>query len=77
MTGVQTCALPIYSTFDGGGSGYDGKHDFFFIANLTLEYQFSKHLSGHIGYNYDTLSSEIDGRDFDRNRVYLGLSATY
>jgi len=66
-----------YSIFQGGGATYDGQADMFFLAGVNLEYWFSKHFSGSLGYNYDNLSSDIPNRDFDRNRVYIGVSATY
>jgi hypothetical protein len=66
-----------YSIFQGGGDTYDGQADMYFMAGVNLEYWFNKHLSGQLGYNYDNLSSDIPGRDYDRNRVYIGLSATY
>jgi len=66
-----------YSVFEGGGPTYDGEVDMFFIAGVNLEYWFGKHFSGQIGYNYDNLDSDIPNRGYDRNRVYIGLSATY
>jgi len=66
-----------YSVFEGGGATYDGEADMFFLAGVNLEYWFSKHISGQIGYNYDYLDSDIPNRGYDRNRVYIGLSATY
>ena len=66
-----------YSVFDGGGDTYDGEADMFLLGNISLEYWFNKHLSAHIGYNYDNLNSDISGRSYDRNRAYIGLSATY
>ena len=66
-----------YSVYDGGGPSYDGESDIFLVGNISLEYWFSKHFSAHIGYNIDYLDSDIPNRDYDRNRVYIGLSATY
>lgn len=66
-----------YSVFDGGGPNYDGQADFFLMGSLTLEYQFNKHLSAHIGYNYDNLDSDVPNRSYDRNRAFIGLSANY
>jgi len=44
---------------------------------VNLEYQFDQHLAAHVGYNYDRLVSDVAGRDFTRNRVYLGVTASY
>jgi len=66
-----------YSVYNGGGDNYDGKTDQFLLGNITLEYWFDKHLSAHVGYNIDYLDSQIPNRGYTRNRVYIGLSATY
>ena len=44
---------------------------------LNLTYQFTPHLSTEVGYNYDKLESDIGGRSFDRNRVYIGVTGRY
>jgi hypothetical protein len=64
------------STYNGGGSGVDGESDDFFQVGIDFSYRFNPHLSAHAGYNFDTLSSQVQ-QDFDRNRVYLGLTAQY
>jgi hypothetical protein len=63
------------SDFNGGL--YDGQTDNFLDAGVGLTYQFNRHLAGEVGYNFSNLSSDIPGRDYDRNRVYLGVTATY
>jgi Putative beta-barrel porin 2 len=62
------------STFNGGS--VDGKSERFYLVGLDLQYQFNQNLSADIGYNYDKLDSDL-GRSFDRNRVYIGLTAKY
>lgn len=64
----------------GGGSFSDD----FFSVGLELAYQINTFLSAEAGYNFYDLSSDLDDsspagfeRSFDRNRVYLGLRATY
>jgi hypothetical protein len=44
---------------------------------LDFEYRFTQYFSAHAGYNYDRLESKDIGRTFDRNRVYVGVTATY
>jgi len=66
-----------YSVYDGGGDGVDGEADIFLVGNINLEYWFNKHLSAQLGYSIDYLDSDIQFRGYDRNRVYVGLSATY
>jgi hypothetical protein len=63
-----------HQTFNGGT--IDGMTEQFYLIGLNLEYRFDRHFSAHVGYNYDRLVSDT-GRDFDRNKVYVGLTATY
>jgi hypothetical protein len=61
-------------SFNGGV--FDGKTEQDYLVGLNLTYQFNPHISTEVGYNYDKLSSQI-GRSFDRNRVYIGVTAGY
>lgn len=63
------------STFNGGE--FDGDTDTFYLFGANLAYQITHYLSAEVGYNYDKLDSEIPGRSFDRNRVYVGITASY
>jgi hypothetical protein len=63
------------STYQGGT--IDDVSDMYYLLGLTLQYQFNPHLSAEVGYNYDRLDSDISGRPFDRNRVYIGVTASY
>jgi len=62
------------SRFNYGGGG---QTDNFFLLGLNLTYQFNRYLSTEVGYNYDRLESDIGGRGYDRNRVYIGVTGTY
>jgi hypothetical protein len=62
------------SIYNGGT--LNNKSELFYILGLNLEYKFTPHFSTSVGYNFDKLDSDI-GRSFDRNRVYLGLTASY
>jgi len=64
-----------YSTYEGGAYSTDADDDFNFDANLS--YQISRHFSAEVGYNYDDLSSDVPGRAYTRNRVYIGVGANY
>jgi len=64
-----------HSTFNGGAA--DGSADNFFLAGLNLSYQINAFLSTEAGYNYDRLDSDLVNRSFTRNRVYIGVRATY
>ena len=62
------------STLNGGPlNNVDEKY---YLVGLNVEYRFNSHLSAHVGYNYDKLNSEAN-RSFDRNRAYIGVTATY
>ncbi len=63
------------STYKGGAFDSDTEQDY--LVGLNLTYELSPHLSAEAGYNYDRLESDIPGRKFDRNRVYIGATASY
>ena len=63
------------SNFKGGLTGSDTEQ--FVLLGLNLTYQFNRFMSGELGYNYDNLASDLSARSYDRNRVYLGVTATY
>jgi len=62
------------SEFNGGT--VNNKDERYYLVGLNIEYRFNPHFSTHAGYNYDRLDSD-GNRSFDRNRVYLGVTATY
>jgi hypothetical protein len=62
------------SMYNGGT--LNNKTELYYLLGLNLEYRFNPHFSTSVGYNFDKLDSDI-GRSFDRNRVYLGLTASY
>jgi hypothetical protein len=64
------------STFNGGGNDVDGESEQYYSLGLNLEYRINPFLSTEIGYNYDRVDSDLN-RDYDRNRVYIGLTASY
>ena len=59
------------------GGTVSGESEQYYLLGLNLNYQFTQHLSGEFGYNYDNLASQVPGRTFDRNRVYIGVTAGY
>jgi hypothetical protein len=64
-----------YSKFNGGQSNDGSESTYSFGANL--HYQINRHLGVDTGYNYDTLVSQSVGRNYNRNRVYIGVGANY
>jgi hypothetical protein len=63
------------STYKGGT--IDGDTDLFFLAGVNIEYRINQYLSATAGYNFDYLDSDQPNRSFNRNRVYLGITASY
>jgi len=63
------------SSYNGGG--INGQTDNFYLLGLNLTYQFNHYLSAEVGYNYDYLNSQVAGLGYDRNRVYIGVTASY
>lgn len=77
---VTGSAGVVHSTFNAPGPGLaliDGESFLNYTLGLDLSYQFNPNLSGHVGYNYDQLESDPLLRDYDRNRVYLGVTAGF
>lgn len=64
-----------HATFEGGGA--TGNSEDFYILGANLAYRFNPHLLAELGYNYDNLNSELGGRSYVRNRVYIGIRASY
>jgi hypothetical protein len=46
-------------------------------VGLNLAYRINQFLSAEAGYNYDKVDSDLVGRSYSRNRVYVGVRATY
>jgi len=65
------------STYVGGGPGYDGKMDQFFILQVNFAYQFNPWLMAEAGYNFSRLKSDLPDRAYTRDVMYLGMRATY
>jgi hypothetical protein len=77
-------APKVYGTLMGSfqnsslqGGSYDDETEQYYSAGLNVEYRFNKNISAHVGYSFDKLESDVDGRNFDRNRVYMGVTARY
>ncbi len=75
----------LYSIFNGGP--YDGDTEGFFNLGLSFDYRINNYLSATLAYTFDVLSSNADDktlpgdeskfREFDRNRIWAGITATY
>ena len=74
LTGNVTGNLQ-FSTFNGGF--YNSQSQTMYSLGLNLSYSFNPHVSVEIGYNFDNLSSDVPGEEYQRNRVYAGVTGTY
>jgi len=63
------------SVYNGGSNANEADQTYSFGSDL--KYSFTQHFSAMLGYNFDDLQSNIPGRSYSRNRVYLGVTATY
>jgi len=64
-----------FSDFNGGGAG-NASEDFY-VTGINLAYKINPFLVGEAGYNYNRLLSDLPGRTYVRNQVYVGIRATY
>lgn len=48
-----------------------------FNAYIGVSYKFNDFLTGTASYNYTDSSSDLAGRDYDRNRISVGVSAEF
>lgn len=61
----------------GGLDGYNGETEQWWSVGATLSYAVIRNLSLTVAYYYDLLNSDIPSRDYDRNRVFFGVTASY
>jgi len=66
-----------YSTFNGGGVGYDGEEEDFYTVNLNFAYHFTPWLTGEAGYMYNRLYTIVPDRGYIRNLYYIGIRGNY
>ena len=64
------------SMYNGGT--YGSLSEQYYLLGLNFEYRFNHYLSANAGYNYDLLDSPpLLNRGFERNKVYMGITARY
>jgi hypothetical protein len=65
-----------YNQFNGGV--YDNEHYTYYALGLNMAYAFDRHFSFDAGYNLDYVGSESSAVwEYNRNRVYFGVTAKY
>jgi hypothetical protein len=62
------------SEFNEGDA--DGDKERIYLIGINFDYRFNRHWSAEVGYNFDMVESDVP-RDYERNRVYVGVRATY
>ena len=69
----------LNGTYEGGGPNVDGQNDEYWAFGLSLDYAINPYLAAEAGYNFDDYESGVLSqlRSYDRNRVYVGLRASY
>lgn len=64
------------SKYNGGS--VDGDSGFYYRVGVSLAYEFTKHFSANVGYNWDQSDTpSAVNQSYNRNRVYLGVTASY
>jgi hypothetical protein len=64
-----------HSVFNGGS--LDGSADDYFMLHGNLSYKIREHFFADLGYAWWRLLSSRPNTDFVRNRVYVGIRASY
>jgi len=64
-----------FSEFEAGLA--DSESELFLLTGVNLSYEINKFLDAEVGYNYDRLDSDLPFRSYSRNRIYIGLRASY
>jgi len=81
---ITASAVGLYSMSRFDDSARNLGDDDYFSLGLNANYVINQYLSAELGYNFDDLDSSLgqdqqgnELRSFSRNRVYVGLSASY
>jgi hypothetical protein len=64
-----------YSTYNDGQ--FNNQSAQFYNLGLNLSYAFTHNFSSEVGYNFDYYTTPVPGQEYTRNRVYLGITASY
>ena len=68
----------LNGTYESVGD-VDGDNDEYWAFGISLDYAINPYLAAEAGYNFDDYESGVlpQFRSYDRNRVYVGLRASY
>ncbi len=70
-------AMASFQDAEYNGGAYNGQSDDYYAVGLSLTYNFTRNFSAEGGYNFDDYVSKIAGQAYTRNRVFLGVTATF
>jgi hypothetical protein len=59
------------------GSSLDDMDEHYYNVGVTLNYRLTQYMAAEVAYFFDRLTSDIDFRNYDRNRVFFGVRMTY
>jgi hypothetical protein len=59
------------------GGTLDNQSQNYFLVYLGLNYQFNRYLAAELGYDYDNVWGDLSWQNYNRNRVYFGVTASY
>jgi hypothetical protein len=74
LTATALANLQDSSYHDGA---FNGQTDDDYSLGLNLTYNFTRYFSMEAGYNFDDVVSGVPGLSYTRNRVYMGVTASY
>ena len=63
---------PTVAAFNANGFNEDT-----FDVALGARYSFNRHVAAEIGYTHTSVISQVDVREYDRNRVFAGIRLAY
>lgn len=63
------------SDYNGGAA--DSLSDWIYYLDFNLAYHFTPNFAATMDYKYDLVDSDIANRGYQRNRVFLGVTASY
>ena len=74
--------LATYQNSEFVGGTWNGDTENWWSVGSTLNYAFTRNLSGVVSYYFDSLDSQVNVagdyyRNYNRNRVFFGVVATY
>lgn len=67
----------VRSEYNAPGLAIDGESYVNYRFGVDLSYEINNHFSTQLGYSYDQLTSDPQLRDYDRSRIFAGVTAGF